>query len=124
MLRDGLLERGCIQSKVDPFLFCKKDSIVVTCADDCITFAKNHDKVKEIIASLEDNLTLTDKGDLSTYLSIDVAKNNNRIWVLSQPFLINRIIKALELENDSKVHDTPATETLTSAKNENCFSKG
>ena len=78
MLRDGLLKRGYIQSKVDPCLFCKKDSIIVTYIDNCIIFAKDHRKVKEIIKSLENDFKLTDKGDLSTYLGIDITKKGNK----------------------------------------------
>ena len=123
MLRDGLLARDYTQSEVDPCLFYKKDSIIVTYVDDCIIFAKDHDKVKQIISSLEDNFKLADEGDLSAYLGIDITKSNNETWTLSQPFLIDRIINALNLENDSKVHDTPATEILTSDKNGEPFAE-
>jgi len=116
LLKDGLLKRGYVQSKVDPCLFFKNDSIIVTYVDDCIIFAKDHNKVQEIIKSLEDSFKLTDEGDLSAYLGIDITKNENSTWTLSQPYLIDRILKALHLEDDSKVHDTPATEILTSDK--------
>ena len=116
MLRDGLIERGYKQSDVDPCLFFKKDSVIVTYVDNCIIFAKDHSKVKEIIKSLESNFKLTDEGDLSAYLGIDITKYRENSWTLSQPFLINRIIKALGLEDDSKTHDTPATDVLTSDK--------
>ena len=123
MLRDGLLKRSYIQSKVDPCLFCKKDSIIVTYIDDCIIFVKDHKKVKEIIKPLENNFKLTDEGDLSAYLDIDITKNKNRSWTLSQPYLIDRIIKVLNLQEDSKVHDTLATEILTSDKKGDLFIK-
>ena len=117
MLRQGLIQRGCNQSKVNPCLFYKKDSIIVTCADGCIIFAKDHAKVQHIIKSLEDDFKLADEGDLSAYLGIDIARNNDSTWALSQPYQIDRILKSLHLESDSKVCDTPATEILTSDKN-------
>ena len=123
MLRNGLIQRGYAQSKVDPCLFYKKDSIIVAYADDCIIFAKDHNKVKEIIKSLETNFKLTGEGDLSAYLGIDITKNQNNSWTLSQPFLIERIIKALGLEVDSKTRDTPATEILTSDKDGDPFNE-
>ena len=83
-----------------------------------IIFAKDYTKVKEIIKSLETDFKLIDKSNLSTYLGIDITKNNDGSQTLSQPFLIDCIIKALNLENDSKVHDTPAIEILTSDKKE------
>ena len=123
MLRNGLIQRSYTQSKVDLCLFYKKDSIIVTYVDDCIIFTKDHNKVKEIIKSLETNFKLTDEGDLSAYLGIDITKNQNNPWTLSQPFLIERIIKALGLEVDSKTHDTPATKILTSDKDGNPFNE-
>ena len=66
---------------------------------------------------------MTDEGDLSACLGIDVTRNKDQTWTLSQPFLIERILKSLNLQNDSKVHDAPATETLTSDKNGNPFNE-
>ena len=83
MLIDGLMNRGYIQSEIDPCLFCKKDSIIVTHVDYCIIFAEDHSKVKEIIKSLEDSFKLTDEGDLSAYLGIDITKNDDGSWTLS-----------------------------------------
>ena len=123
MLKNGLIDRGYTQSKVDPCLFYKEDSIIVTYVDDCIIFGKDHKKVKEIIKSLEENFKLTDEGDLSAYLGIDITRNKNGTWTLSQPFLIDRIIKALNLQDDSKVHDTPATKILTPDKNRKPFNE-
>ena len=60
MLRDGLVDRGFIQIKIDPCLCYKKDSIIFAHVDDCIIFSKDHSKVKEIIKSLECSFKLTD----------------------------------------------------------------
>ena len=86
-----------------------------------IRISCENNKVKEIIKSLEDNFKLTDEGDLNAHLGIEISRNSNGTWTLSQPFLIERIIKALNLENDSRAHDTPATEFLTSDKNGDPF---
>ena len=123
MLRQGLIQRGYNQSKVDPCLFYKKDSIIVTYVDDCIIFAKDQAKVQHIIKSLEDDFKLTDEGDLSAYLGIDIARNNDSTQTLSQPYLIDRILTSLHLKSDSKVHDTLATEILTSDKNRESFNE-
>ena len=76
---------------------CKSDSILVTHVDDYIMFAKDHEQVKQIITTLQQNFKLTDEGDLSAYLGISIARNPSGSWILSQPFLIERIIKALNL---------------------------
>ena len=77
ILRDRLLKHGYIQSKVDPCLFYKKDSIIVTYVDNCVIFAKDHGKVKEIIKSLKNDFKLIDEGDLSAYLGVNITKNEN-----------------------------------------------
>ena len=82
MLQQGLIQREYNQSKVDLCLFYKKDSIIVTCVDDCIIFTKDYDIVQHIIKSLEDEFKLTDKGNLSTYLGIDIERNNDLTWTL------------------------------------------
>ena len=78
MLRNGLLKRGFCQSKVDPCLFYKNDTIIVIYVDNYIIFAKDHVKVQEIIISLKDNFKLTDEGDLSIYLRINIDKQVDR----------------------------------------------
>ena len=120
ILWNGLIQRDYTQSKVDSYLFYKKDSIIAAYVSDYIIFAKDHNKVKEIIKSLETNFKLTDEGDFSNYLVIDITKNK-KSWTLSQLFFIERIIKALWLEVDSKTHDTPVTEILTLDKDGDSF---
>ena len=95
--------------------------MIATHVDDCMMFAKDHTKVKEVIKSLEDGFKLTDEGDLSACLGIDITKSKNNTWILSQPFLIERIVKTLGLEEDSNVHDTPYVEILTSDKDGEAF---
>ena len=85
--------------------------------DNYIIFAKNYKKIQEIIKSLESNFKLIDEGDFSAYLGINIIRNKNQTWTLLQLFLIDRILKALNLQEDSMVHDTPATEILASNKN-------
>ena len=65
--------------------------------DDCVAFAKDPTNVQEIIKSLESNFKLTDEGDLSACLGIDVTKNDDGSWMSSQPYLIDRITKSLNL---------------------------
>ena len=77
VLRDGLLKSGFHLSHVNPCLLYKNYEIIIICVDDCVMFAKHHNKFKSIIKTLEENFKLTDEVDLSTYLGIDMAKNNN-----------------------------------------------
>ena len=83
MLKDGLLDCSYTQSEIDLCLFCRDNLIIVAYTGNYIIFAKDYTKVKGIIKSLKTNFTLTDEGDLSTYLEIDINKNNNGLWSLS-----------------------------------------
>ena len=123
MRRDGLLKRGCHQRKTDLYSFYKNDSIIVMHVDNCVVFAKDSKKVHKIIKSLESNFKLTDEGDLIACLGIDITKNDGGSWTLSQPYLIEKIMKALNLHDESKTHDKPATEALTSDKDVNVFNE-
>ena len=99
---NGIQDWGYDQRKIYPFLLYKSDSIIITCNDDYIILAKDYEKVKEIITFLQENFKLTDEVDLSIYLGIGITKNPNGSLILSQLFLIDRIIKYLSLQMIAK----------------------
>ena len=113
MFESGLLDQGYKKSKIDPFMFYKPHSTMFTSVDECIMSAKDYKKNKQTITWLQKNFKLTDEEDLSTYLGIDITKNPNSSWILLKPFFVDRVINALNLQNDSKNHNTSTTEVLT-----------
>ena len=50
-LRNGLLERGFVMSKVDPFLFMSKTVICVVYVDDCIFLACSQYDIDNVMKS-------------------------------------------------------------------------
>ena len=44
-LKKGLRERGFVPSNVDPWIFYRKDTIVLVCVDDCIIIAKEKGQI-------------------------------------------------------------------------------
>jgi len=71
----------------------------------------------ELILSLEKDFKLTDEGDLEIFLGVLFKKHSHNILELNQPYLIQRIIDALYLEDKSKMHNTPANVTLNRDEN-------
>jgi len=71
----------------------------------------------ELIVSLEKDFKFTDEGDLETFLGVLFKKHSHNKLELNQPHLIKHIIDALHLEDESKMHDTPANVTLNQDKN-------
>ena len=79
-------------------------------------FCKNDEVLKELIKSLEDEFKLIDEGDLETFLDVLFKKQGYNKLELTQPHLIQRIIDALGIQDESKMHNTPANVTLNRDK--------
>ena len=101
MIRDNLTndkEDGMNfrQSEIDPCLFYQNGCIMLICVDACLIFAKEKsdaDRVIEQLISLD--FILTDEGDISAYLGVDVEKKYDDTIILTRPFLIEWMIDSL-----------------------------
>ena len=77
--------------------------------DDTIFFAPDDPIINKEINSLKSNgFELTDEGEVDSFLGIKFTHSENGDMTMSQPALINSIIKMLGLQHDSKKHRTPA----------------
>ncbi len=76
--------------------------------DDTIIFAKDQKIISNLITSLEKDFVLTDEGDVQSFLGVKVRKFDDNSIELTQPTLINIFLKLLNLDKESKMHDTPA----------------
>jgi hypothetical protein len=109
-LRQHLLSIGFIQSSLDPCCFIREDLVLLCYVDDCLISCPDNGKITKVIDELKQQFKLEDQGDVAAYLGIDVASTHvdgQRQFKMSQPHLIQRIIKAVSLK-DSRLHDTPA----------------
>jgi hypothetical protein len=113
-LRDKLIEEGeqfgFQQSLIDPCIFYKDGIIIITYVDDCLIFSSKKELADELIVSLQEHFTLTQDEEVAAYLGVDIQVDdaNDEIQI-SQPFLIERIIKLLgNSVKDANVKDTPA----------------
>ena len=123
-LRNGLTDRGFIQSQVDPCVFFRDECIVLTYVDDCIILGKQMRIVDSVIDSLRtgsEDFELTDEGSIDKYLGVKIDDIDENSFEMSQPFLIRRIIEFLGLEeNKNKGRDTPVGKPLLNKDLDGC----
>ena len=62
-------------SRVDPCIWYKDGMILVIYVDDCFIYSKEKKDTDELIDQLRENFTLTDEGDVDTYLGVQVSLN-------------------------------------------------
>lgn len=78
--------------------------------DDCLIFVHDKSEADALIEELQANFILTDEGEVSTYLGVQVSKNaEDGTITLTQPFLIERILQSLgSAVKDANTKRTPA----------------
>ena len=86
---------------------------VLVYVDDCLVFSRDQQVIDEFFSNLGTKYTITDEGEVAKYLGVDVRRPNDHIYELRQPYLIQRIIETLGL-NDSNEHLVPAVKPLLS----------
>ena len=94
-LRDGLLERGFVQSMIDPCLFMKQDMICVIYVDDTIITGLDEQAIQDLITSLgvadEEQVhtfELRDESEVGAFLGIQIERQSNDSFTLTQTGLI------------------------------------
>ena len=114
-LTNGLKNRGFTPSQVDPCVLYREDCIILVYVDDCIIFSRSKTINDSIVTSLQngpENFQLTDEGDLNRYLGVDIVKKKDGSFELRQPFLIERCLKAMEIDDKMNPKSAPATKPL------------
>ena len=84
--------------------------------DDCIVFGPTAGAIDQVVKDLRSSpqqFTVDDQGDMGDFLGIQIKKQDDGSVHLSQPQLIDSIIKDLHLQPSSNPKSTPAvTSTL------------
>ena len=109
-LKQGLRKRGFKASKTDPAVFYKGSTIFIVYIDDRILIGPGENKINGIIESIKEDYAMTDEGDLNEYLGIKMERKGKARW-LTQPALIHRILKAVNISEERKGQgrQTPCT---------------
>jgi hypothetical protein len=109
----SLFHLGFHQSSHDPCLFIRGNCILLVDVDDCLLFAKTNDVLDSVLASLEKDFILTSEETVGAYLGISICRTTDGYLELIQPGLINKIISACGLQDQSAEH-LPSTTILMS----------
>jgi hypothetical protein len=109
-LKTHLLKRNFSQSRLDPCLFYSATVTLVVYVDDVICASKDPTAIQTVLDSLKSEFTLTEEGELATFLGISVDRNRtDKSFTLTQTGLIDRIIAAAGM-TDCRGNRTPATQ--------------
>ena len=103
---------------IDPCLFTSEDMICVVYVDDCLFFAKDAEKIDEVIVSMEN--PPKDQGlnsyqvedDVAGFLGILMVKQEDGGIEFKQEGLIKRILKVMNLEESKLKHISADTTPL------------
>jgi hypothetical protein len=112
-LTKRLLQMGFTQSKYDPCVFYYNGHVMLVYVDDTILLGPTKEGIQEIMKKLKSCFNIEDEGDISDYLGVKVTKLPNGNISLTQPYLIQSILKDLHLL-DNKQATGRAIPTLTS----------
>ena len=112
-------ELGFKQSKVDECVFYRGQNLYVLYTDDSILDGPSEKEIDQIIKELRKaKLDLTVEGDLEDFLGVNIEKKKYGTIHLTQPHLIDKILKDLRLDNDIvTTKTTPASSSVLLSRN-------
>ena len=112
-LREGLLERGYVQSHNDPCLFMKKGIMCIVYVDDTIFAGADADVLEHEIRTLgvsdseqRHTFQLRNEGEVDAFLGIQITKTGERTFELTQTGLIAKVLETAQMSECNGV-DTP-----------------
>ena len=104
-LRDKLVnELKFKQSKVDECVFYRGKTLYVLYTDDSLLAGPDNEEIEQIIKDLKRaKLDITDEGDIQDFLGVNIDMKADGTIHLTQPHLIDQILKDLKFPEDRKV---------------------
>ena len=111
-LAEGLKDMGFKPSQADPCVHLRKDAVILVYVDDCLIFSRSKATIEGIVEDLKRRqFTLTDEGEIESYLGVDVERKTDGTIKMKQPFLIDRILQAVGC-TDAAAQKIPAVKPL------------
>lgn len=104
-----LMELECVQSKVDKCLYIRKhdDKLIYLSVhvDDCLVVSNCENYERSFMKKLGERFEMTSLGSVKHYLGIDVSKDSEGNFLISQESYIDKIVEeaGLELAKDLKI---------------------
>jgi transposase InsO family protein len=102
-LVDILTKRvGFVQSKVDECVFYKGQTMYILYTDDSILAGPDEKEIDQIIKDMKKaKLDITIEGDLQDFLGVNIDRKEDGSIHLTQPHLIDQILKDLRLDGET-----------------------
>jgi hypothetical protein len=79
--------------------------------DDGIIAGPSKEEIDKVIVDLQTLFKVSDKGNLTNYLGVNIKQQDDRTIKLTQPHLIDQIIDNVNFQKDTKFKATPAAST-------------
>jgi hypothetical protein len=98
---------GFVQSKVDECVFYRGQTMYILYTDDSILAGPDEKEIDTIIKEMKQaELDITIEGDLQDFLGVHIERKPDDSIHLTQPHLIDQILKDLRLDGDSVTEKT------------------
>ena len=110
----GMREIGFKPSQFDPCLYYWGSVVFLVYIDNCIVFGPSDQSIDQVVQDLRAcsrQFTVDDQGNVGDFLGIQVQKQDDGSILLTQPQLIDSIIKDLHLQSSSNGKKTPSVTT-------------
>jgi hypothetical protein len=115
----GLHDIGFTRSSVDECVFYYKKSVLLVYVDDSILMGPDDKELSYLMREMSKRFKIQEEGDLCDYLGIEVKRNKDGSISLTQPQLIDSILKDLSMSQDNvKARRTPSLKTRVLHKDE------
>jgi Reverse transcriptase (RNA-dependent DNA polymerase) len=108
-LTDGLKKIGFVQSKNDPCIYWRKSTIIVIYTDDTIVTGPITSETEKAVADIASQFEITSQPMVNDFLGVHIERDKvDKSVTLTQPHLIQSILKDLGLNADSNTRAIPA----------------
>ena len=112
-LHQDLINMGFQQSSIDPCVYYRGTTISLCYIDDRIIISPNAKDIDATIKEIQVNYDVTDEGDIDDYLGVKIQRQENNTITLTQPHLIDSILKHVKLDSPNAVTNPyPAATTV------------
>jgi Reverse transcriptase (RNA-dependent DNA polymerase) len=118
------MKLGFTQSRLDPCVLWKGNVIIVVYTDDTIITGPSKVEIDDIVRSIVNIFEITHSKSVSNFFGVNIDRQKDGKIALTQPKLIETIIRELGLKEDSNTVQTPANSPVILQKqNTNCLKK-
>jgi hypothetical protein len=110
-LTGGLEKLGFTPSVIDECVFYRKGTVFLVYVDDGIIPGPSKEAIDQVIKDLQTLFKVSDEGDLTDYLGVNIEQQDHGSIKLTQPHLIDQIIEDVNFQKDTKFKSIPAAFT-------------